>query len=69
MKSEPVTDDDIRALAQQAVEEQDERLRRVCMAAIDATAAATYNIRPEFAREQCVRFIHEERMKAAARRD
>jgi hypothetical protein len=60
-----VTDDDVRALAREAEEQQDERLRRVCMAALDPAAAQKLNIRREFAREQCERFILEARRKAS----
>jgi hypothetical protein len=64
VKNDQVTDQEIEALSRQAVEERDERLRRVCMAALHPASAKEYNIRQEFAREQCERFIREARAKA-----
>ena len=64
MTREVVSDQDIRALAEEAVRQGDERLRRVCMAALSPSWSKTYNIRADFAREQCERAIRESRAYA-----
>lgn len=61
MDNDAVSDDDIKQLAEEAVRQGDERLRRVCMAALTDAWAKTYNIRSDFARDQCERVIREQR--------
>jgi hypothetical protein len=67
VENDTVTDQDIEALAREATEGADERLRRVCMAALHPSWAKKYNIRADFAREQCERFIRESRAGDKAR--
>jgi hypothetical protein len=65
VKAPSVTNQDIEALAREAAASGDERLRRVCMAALEPSWSKTYNIRSDFAREQCERVIRDARSQGA----